>query len=56
MNKWHVYEMLKQVYMRTGIVLTWQQVKAEFPELRFAEIQEGMTEFKLTVGRFEKGA
>jgi len=56
MNKWHVYEYMKQVYMRTGIVPTWQELRVEFSGLRFTEIQEGMSEFQLTVGRFEKGA
>lgn len=56
MNHWHVYEYMKNVYMRTGTAPSFQDARAAFPTLRAEVILEGVDEFWLTVGRFEKGA
>ena len=55
-NRWHLYEWLKQQYMRTGRIPSADESRAAFPELPLEEMGEGYTEFMAVVGRYEKGA
>lgn len=49
MNRWDVYEWLKQVYMFSGIVPTRKQVFEKFKNrVPKKEIAEGIVEFVLT--------
>lgn len=49
-SKWSVYEYMRQMYMRAGAVPGWQELRSEFPEMRWADIQEGINEFEITIG------
>lgn len=49
-SKWSVCEYIRQTYMRAGVIPGWQELRSEFPEMRWAEIQEGIKEFEITIG------
>jgi hypothetical protein len=52
LNKWWVYEFLKQTYMATGTVPSQKEINTEFAsELAPDEIVEGILEFEMTVGK-----
>lgn len=49
MNRWHVYEWLKQTYMFTGNVPSLQEVRSHFRgKLEHEELIEGVIEFVTT--------
>lgn len=53
LNRWHVYEHLKNTYMFSGLVPTQEAIYAKFSgQLDREEIEEGITEFVITVKRF----
>lgn len=55
-HQWNVYEYLKQTFMRTGTAPTIADVIREFKDVELEEIEEGIREFNLTVGRnIERG-
>lgn len=45
MNRWHVYEFMKNRYIRTGQIPNAKEVHREFTGLDVEEIGEGMAEF-----------
>ena len=48
MNRWHVYEWLKQTYMYSGVVPSERNCIAKFGGLMdLDEIREGIAEFEL---------
>ncbi|MFU1797345.1 hypothetical protein ACM1RC_26000 [Paenibacillus azoreducens] len=49
-SKWSVYEYMRQMYMRTGMVPEWQELRYEFPEMRWSEIREGIEDFERFLG------
>lgn len=50
MNRWHVYEWLKETYMFSGKIPSKRDVVAKFGGIvPSAEIREGIKEFELTV-------
>lgn len=55
-NSWHLYEWLKQQYMRSGRIPTYSEARREFPELSIEEMGDGFTEFRETMKRYERGA
>lgn len=52
LNRWHVYEHMKQTYMFGGRVPSQNEIKSKFPDVDSEEIAEGVAEFVLTVKRF----
>lgn len=51
MNRWHVYEAMKQHYAATGLRMTIPEVAARFgEEMSAAEIAEGIEEFTTAFG------
>ena len=55
MNRWHVYEWLKQTYMFSGRIPTAHQIAEKFKDMSISEIKEGILEFMSTVhGQVEK--
>lgn len=51
MNRWHVYEWLKESYMFSGIVPTIHAVRSHFfGQIDREELLEGIMEFQLTTG------
>ncbi|QHT60650.1 hypothetical protein GXP70_12340 [Paenibacillus lycopersici] len=46
LSKWTVYEYARQVYMRTGIVPTAEEVSAEMAGLGEEALKEGYAEFE----------
>jgi hypothetical protein len=51
MNRWWVYEFMKNRYVRTGDIPDVKEVHREFAELDAEEIGEGMAEFYLALHR-----
>ncbi|BFH63939.1 hypothetical protein [Paenibacillus azoreducens] len=49
-GKWSVYEYMRQMYMRAGTIPEWQELRSVFPEMRWAEIREGIEEFERFLG------
>lgn len=55
MNRWDVYEYMKNRYMRTGIKPSRDEVLNQFRGGDFEEIVEGIAEFNLVVNRLPGG-
>ncbi|AFC32166.1 hypothetical protein PM3016_5466 [Paenibacillus mucilaginosus 3016] len=50
MNRWHVYEWLKQTYMATGIIPSMGQAQQHFSgRLDPGELVEGIDEFLIAI-------
>lgn len=54
-NRWHVFEYMKQRYMRTGVKPTRNEVLNQFKDTDFEEIVEGIAEFNLVVKHLPRG-
>lgn len=46
MNRWHVYEWMKQRFMATGVVPTKEEAWLTFPDTDPEEVHEGFEEFR----------
>jgi hypothetical protein len=46
MNRWYVFEWIKQRYLKTGTVPPMGVICAQFPDLEQEEIDEGIAEFE----------
>ncbi|ASA21988.1 hypothetical protein [Paenibacillus donghaensis] len=55
-NYWHVYNWLRQYYLATGAAAERMDLLAEFAEQESGEIDEGIAEFELAIGKRKKGA
>lgn len=54
-NKWHVYEFMKQWFMRTGAVPDYDDLRSEFAEMDPDEFVEGVVEFFRMIGQSQEG-
>ncbi|MEK4853855.1 hypothetical protein NST04_28730 [Paenibacillus sp. FSL H7-0756] len=55
-NYWHVYNWMRRHYIATGAVAERMELLEEFAELEPVEIDEGITEFELAVGKRKREA
>jgi hypothetical protein len=46
MNRWYVFEWIKQRYLKTGTVPPIEAICTQFPKLEQEEIDEGIAEFE----------
>ena len=50
MNRWHVYEKLKQIYMASGRIPTPEEINRQFRgKVDEEELEEGIIEFFMVV-------
>lgn len=54
-NYWHVYNWLRRHYLATGAAAERTDLLAEFAELEPGEIDEGIAEFELAIGKQKRG-
>ncbi|WP_036656633.1 hypothetical protein [Paenibacillus wynnii] len=55
-NYWHVYQFMITLFTQTGVAPDRTDLIAEFTELEPAEIDEGIAEFELVIGKRQRGA
>lgn len=55
-NYWHVYNWLRRHYIATGVAAERMDLLEEFAELEPGEIDEGVAEFELAIGKRKRGA
>lgn len=53
---WHVYNWLRRHYLATGVVAGRMDLQEEFAELESGEIDEGIAEFELVIGKRKREA
>lgn len=54
-NYWHVYDFMKSVFLSTGVAPDRDTLLVEFKELDSRQIDEGIEEFELAIGRRKRG-
>ncbi|SEN53321.1 hypothetical protein [Lihuaxuella thermophila] len=54
MNRWWVYEFMKNRYLETGVIPQRREILAKFSGMETKEISEGMIEFHLAYPRFKE--
>lgn len=54
-NYWHVYHYMVTHYQNTGLVPTREELLDEFAELGSEQVDEGIAEFELAVGKRKRG-
>ncbi|MEK4328946.1 hypothetical protein MKX70_24205 [Paenibacillus sp. FSL R7-0312] len=55
-NYWHVYHFMVTYYQNTGLVPERLVLLAEFAELDPEQVDEGIAEFDLVMGKRQRGA
>ncbi len=50
-NYWHVYNWLRRHYLATGVIVERADLLEEFAELEPADVDEGVGEFELAIGK-----
>ncbi|WP_249901794.1 hypothetical protein [Paenibacillus sp. PK3_47] len=55
-NYWHVYNWLRRHYLAAGAVVERVDLLAEFADLEPAEVDEGIAEFELAIGKRKREA
>lgn len=51
MNRWHVFEYIKTVYIRTGLQPSRSDIQLEFDGMSESEVDEGIEEFQALIGK-----
>lgn len=54
-SHWHVYEYMRQRLMHTGMAPDKQELLTEFADMEPSEIDEGVTEFEIAMGKRKRG-
>jgi hypothetical protein len=55
-NYWHVYNWLRRYYIETGVIVERGDLLAEFADLDPADVDEGIGEFELAIGKRKREA
>lgn len=54
-NYWHVYHFMVTFYQNTGLVPERPVLLVEFPDLDPEQVEEGIAEFDLVMGKRRRG-